>query len=306
MSRRRDAWATKLRAKMATPEPDRQSRFLDRLRQPEPLVAAELRPPPADLSSSDGMESWIDLHHALRRLGRRDTAVFLTDDAIGEREEENLRHLVTNLAGDVPKQRLVPFLTCKHPLAYCLRYAERAASQGIEALTVLGGDTTTGPARCLPHAFLLRQEIRRRVPGLALGGWTNPHRDAAEQVGYLMEEAFTGEFFLSQVVSHHSAGRVEAFVEAGRRRGLDLPGVFGVFYYRSSTPSTLAALSRFFPVPAEEVTREFERGDTAQEICVRSVRALRDAGARHVYISNLGHRRAPERLDRILEALGPD
>jgi hypothetical protein len=291
---------------MVTPEPERQSRFLDRLRQPEPLVAAELRPPPADLSSADGMESWIDLHHALRRLGRRDTAVFLTDDAIGEREEENLRHLVTNLAGDVPKQRLVPFLTCKHPLSYCLRYADRAASQGIEALVVLGGDTTAGPPRCLPHAFLLRQEIRRRVPGLTLGGWTNPHRDPAEQVRFLLDETFTGEFYLSQVVSHHSARRVEVFLRESRRRGLELPGVFGVFYYRSANPSTLSALSRFFPVPAEEVTREFERGDTAEEICARSIRALRAAGARHVYVSNLGHRRAPERLDGVLEALAAD
>lgn len=288
---------------MVTPESERQSRFLDRLRQSEPLVAAELRPPPANLSSSDGMESWIDLHHALRRLGSRDTAVFLTDDAIGEREEENLRHLVTNLAGDVPKERLVPFLTCKHSLSYCLRYADRAASQGIEALTVLGGDTRGGPPRCLPHAYRLRQEIRRRVPTLALGGWTNPHRDAVQQVEFLLDETFTGEFFLTQVVSHHNAGRVEALVRAGRERGLQLPGVFGVFYYRSANPSTLSALSRFFPVPVEEITREFERGDTPEEICVRSIHAVRDAGARHVYVSNLGHRRAPERLDRILEML---
>ncbi len=289
---------------MLTPELPRKSGFLDRLRRPDPLVAAELRPPPADLSSAEGMESWIDLHHALRRLGLRDTAVFLTDDATGRREEENLRHLVTNLAGDVSKERLVPFLTCKHTLDYCLRYAERAASQGIQALTVLGGDASGGPARCMPHAYLLRREIRRRVPGLTLGGWTNPHRDPREQVGYLLDESFTGEFFLSQVVSHHSVGRVEAFLAEASRRGLSMPGVFGVFFYRSARPETLASLARFFPVPAAEITSEFARGESPETICARSIRTLRAAGARHVYVSNLGHRRAPERLDRILAALG--
>jgi hypothetical protein len=250
------------------------------------------------------MESWIDLHHTLRRLARRDGAVFLTDNAIGDREEENLRHLVTNLAGELSKERLVPFLTCKHPLGYCLGYADRAASQGIEALTVLGGDATVGPPRCVPHAYMLRQEIRRRVPGLTLGGWINPHRNPVEQVGFLSDAAYTGEFFLSQVVSHHSAGRVRALLQEAARRGVRMPGVFGVFFYRSASVATLSALSRFFPVPAEELTREFARGDSPEEICARSVRALREAGARHVYISNLGHRKAPERLERILDALG--
>lgn len=284
----------------ATP---RQSDFLERLERPEPLVAVELRPPPADLPSPEGMESWIDLHHALRRLGRLDTAVFLTDDAVGEREEENLRHLVTNLAGDVPRDRLVPFLTCKHSLGYCLRYADRAASRGLEALIVLGGDPSAGPPRCVPHAYQLRERIRSRIPSLVLGGWANPHRPPAEQVGYLLDERFTGEFFLTQVVSHHSAGRVEAFLAEGRRRGVEAPGVFGVFYYRSANPSTLARLSRFFPVPAREVTREFADGATPEQVCARTIRALRDAGARHVYLSNLGHRQAPERLARILDAV---
>jgi len=249
------------------------------------------------------METWLDLHHALRRLGSRDTAVFLTDDAVGEREEENLRHLVTNLAGEVPRDRLVPFLTCKHSLGYCLRYADRAASRGLEALVVLGGDPEAGPPRCVPHAYQLRQRIRSRVPGLVLGGWANPHREPVEQVDYLLDGEFAGEFYLTQVVSHHTAGRVEAFMEEARRRGLELPGVFGVFYYRSATPSTLEKLSGFFPVPARELTREFERGATPETVCARSIRALRDAGARHVYISNLGHRLAPERLDGILEAV---
>ena len=40
--------------------------------------------------------------------------------------------------------RLVPFLTSKHSLDYCLMYADRASAHGFGALTVLGGDRTVG------------------------------------------------------------------------------------------------------------------------------------------------------------------
>ena len=55
----------------------------------------------------------------------------------------------------------------------------------------------------------------------------------------------------------------------------------------------------FFPVPAEEITREFERGDSAEEICARSIRALREMGVKRVYVSNLGYGRAASRMRRI-------
>jgi len=248
------------------------------------------------------MEAWIDMRHAVRRLAGRGRYVFLTDNAVGEGEEENLGHLEANLGGEVNFSRLVPFLTCKHPLDYCVLYAERAASRGFDALTVVGGDSTEDTPRCVPHAYLLREKLRRRVPGLALGGWVNPHRDPVEQVGYLAEE-FHGDYFLSQVVSHHDLGRVEAFLEEAARRGVTVPGAFGVFFYRSANPCTLSRLGEFFPVPAAEITAEFEAGATPEEVCARSIRALRASGARHVYLSNLGLRRAPARLERILARL---
>jgi hypothetical protein len=179
-------------------------------------------------------------------------------------------------------------------------YAARASSAGVEALTVLGGDQSVGPPRCLPHAHELRTLIRARVPGLGLGGWANPHRDAAEQVGFLTSETFHAEFFLTQVVSHHSAARVEALLEEMARRGVRTPGVFGVFCYRSANPATLRRLGEFFPVPAAELGREFAAGATPEEICARSIRELRRLGAAHVYVSNLGGRDAAARLDTIL------
>ncbi len=272
--------------------------LLERLAQPEPLLSVELRPPRQALDPAESMDAWIDLNRSVRRLVAKDAFVFWTDDAVGSREEENLQHLEANLAGEVDFDRLVPFLTCKHSLEYCHLYAARAHARGIEALTVVGGDPDVGPPRCVPHGYRLRAILRERVPALALGGWANPHRDAAEQVGFLTAENAHADYFLTQVVSHHSVGRVEAFVrEAEARSGIG--GVFGVFYYRSANPDTLERLGEFFPVPAAELTREFDGGAAPEEVCARSVRALREAGARHVYVSNLGTRRAAERLERV-------
>jgi hypothetical protein len=182
-------------------------------------------------------------------------------------------------------------------------HASRAASHGFEALTVLGGDHTAGPPRCVPHARELRSLIRQRVPSLDLGGWANPHRPAAEQVDYLLDERFEAEFYLTQVVSHHSIRAVEQFLQEARRRGVPHPGVFGVFLYRSANPNTLARLADFFPVPAAELTREFEAGLTPEEICAKTVRALREVGADKVYLSNLGFEQVDARYRRIVELL---
>jgi hypothetical protein len=278
--------------------------LLTALRSGSPTFGAELRPPLAELAAGEGMDAWIDTYHAVRRLTRQGTFVFLTDSAVGAAEEDNLRHLVANLGRDVPRERIVPFITAKHSLHYCLSYADRARQSGFPAVVVLGGDKSVGPPRCVEHAWELRAMIRRRDPALALGGWANPHGDADRQIDYLAADHFHGEFYLTQIVSHHEAASVDRFVTASARRGLDLPGVFGVFFYRSANPRTLEALRQFLPVPAEALTREFEEGATAEEICARTIRALAEAGARHFYISNLPIRRAPAVLASILEKAG--
>jgi hypothetical protein len=276
---------------------------LQRLREDRPLTAVELRPPRTGLSQAETMELWIDMYHSIQRLARRDTIMFLTDNAVGLSEEENLAHLTANLAGDVDPSRIIPFLTSKHSIEYCLMHAARTASNGFEALTVLGGDHTAGPPRCVPHARELRRLIRRRVPKLDLGGWANPHRPPAEQVDFLLDKRFEAEFYLTQVVSHHSIRSVEQFLAEARRRGVTYPGVFGVFLYRSANPATLARLGDFFPVPATELTKEFGAGLTPEEICARTVRALRDVGAGRVYLSNLGFQGVDARYRRIVDLL---
>jgi hypothetical protein len=268
------------------------------------VLSVELRPPRAELDADAGRDAWIDTYHSVRGLVRGQTFVFLTDSAVGAREEHNLRHLVINLGADVPRERVVPFLTTKHSLEFCLSYAERAWHEGFPSLVVLGGDRTIGPPRCVEHAWQLREAVREHVPELSLGGWANPHADVEAQVGYLADERFTGEFFLTQVVSHHDEPAVARFLHELDRRQIRTPGAFGVFYYRSARPATLAALRQFLPVPAEGLTREFGEGLTPEAVCARTITTLRRLGVRHVYVSNLPVGRARQTMERIRELIG--
>jgi hypothetical protein len=274
--------------------------LLGALRSGDPVVAAELRPPRAELAMTAGMDAWIDTYHAVRRLTREGTFVFLTDSAVGTLEEDNLRHLVINLGHDVPRSRVVPFLTTKHSVDYCFSYAERARQHGFPALVVLGGDRSVGIPRSVEHAWQLRRMLRERDPGLGLGGWANPYADPDRQVDFLASPDFHAEFFLTQVVSHHAIAPVARFVETAARRGLTLPGLFGVFFYRSANRATLEALKDFLPVPIEGLTKEFAEGATPEEVCARTIRSLMAAGVRHFYISNLPAMRAQTVFATIL------
>jgi len=278
--------------------------LLDALCTTSNVIAAELRPPRAELRAAEGIDAWIDTYHAVRRLTREDTFVFLTDSAVGAEEEDNIRHLVTNLGPDVSRERVVPFLTSKHSLEFCLAYAERARQHAFPALVVLGGDRNVGTPRCLEHAFQLRQAIRRAAPDLLLGGWANPYGDAEAQARLLAAPDFTAEFYLTQIVSHHRLDPVRRFLREVERARVQVPGLLGVFFYRSANARTLAMLSKFLPVPAEELTREFQETRDPVEVCARTVRAMLEAGARHFYISNLPLGRAHETLRAIVERAG--
>jgi hypothetical protein len=268
------------------------------------VIAAELRPPRAELGSMEGMDAWIDMYHAVRSLTRQDIRVFLTDSAVGTQEENNLRHLVTNLGSALARDRVVPFLTSKHSLEYCLTYAEHAWQQGFPSLVVLGGDKSVGRPRCVEHAWQLRREIHAHEPRLSLGGWANPQGSAPTQVDYLLDECFTAEYYLTQIVSHLNIEPVERFTSEARRRGVTVPGMFGVFYYRSANPRTLQVLREFLPVPVDKLIAEFESGATPVDVCARTIRAMLDIGVRHFYISNLPLGKASATLHAIMERVG--
>jgi hypothetical protein len=277
--------------------------LVEALRSGKQVIAAELRPPRAELETTASMDAWIDTYHAVRGLTRDGTFVFLTDSAVGMREEDNLRHLVINLGSDVPRSHVIPFLTCKHTAEFCLAYADRAGHHGFESLVVLGGDKHVGPSRCVEHAWQLREMIRARDEGLSLGGWANPHGTAATQVGHLLDGRVTAEFYLTQIVSHHEIEPVAQFMEIGARKGLNLHGLFGVFFYRSANPATLATLSRFLPVPAHALEKEFASGATPVDVAARTIRAMMNVGVRHFYVSNLPLGRAESTLTAILDAV---
>ena len=251
------------------------------------------------------MDAWIDTYHAVRSLTRQGMAVFLTDSAVGLQEENNLRHLVNNLGRDVPRDSVVPFLTSKHSLEFCLSYAEQAWQHGFPALVVLGGDRVLGRARCVEHAWQLRAEIKKREPRLTLGGWANPYAEPAGQIRYLADEHFNADFYLTQIVSHLDAAPVERFLGALRANGLEsVPAICGVFYYRSANAATLNQLKQFLPVPVDSLSAEFAAGATPVQICARTIRSMVDLGIRHFYISNLPLRRASATLNAILEQAG--
>jgi 5,10-methylenetetrahydrofolate reductase len=278
--------------------------FVDALGRDGLVIAAELRPPRAELGTAAGMDAWIDTYHAIRALTRRNLFVCLTDSAVGSQEEDNLRHLVTNLGESVDRTRILPFLTSKHTLEFCLAYAERARQHGFPALVVLGGDKSIGPPRCVEHAWQLREAIRREQPDLKLGGWANPHGIPAAQVGFLLDAHANADFYLTQIVSHHERAKVAAFLDEASRRRLALPGAFGVFFYRSANPRTLKMLNEFMPVPVDALTTEFASGTDAIEVCARTIRALVDEGARAIYVSNLPLRRTHATLAAILARAG--
>ena len=282
---------------------DSMSTLLDQLQDISPMISVELRPPRADLASVDCIDTWMAMHGTVRRLSSRQVPLFITDGAVGTEEEENLHHLVNNLDQELSRQLICPFLTTKHSLEYCHWFATRAVEAGCSALTILGGDKNIGAPRCVPHGYLLRQQLRTRFPDLALGGWANPHRGPERQVSYLAGDAFHADFYLTQLVSHHHMDAVDAFLAELDRRSVTIPGVWGVFFYRSANPRTLKRLSQFIEVPTEGIQADFAAGLKPAEVCARTINALLSRGITNIYISNLHPEHAPRQYKAILRAM---
>jgi hypothetical protein len=92
---------------------------------------------------------------------------------------------------------------------------------------------------------------------------------------------------------------VDHFLAEAARRGLEMPGLFGVFYYRSGSPKTLERLNRFIPVPIEGLHKEFDEGRSADDICALTLGALAERGVDKVYISNLQPLGAEQRVGAL-------
>jgi 5,10-methylenetetrahydrofolate reductase len=262
------------------------------------LLNVEMCPPRVDLPLEESLDAWIDSNRLMRKIASLGRFVFMTDGAIGRREEPNLRHVTINLGKEADRSRIIPILTTKHSLEYCLEFAGRAHSLGFSSLVVLGGDKSDNEPRCVEHAYELRGLIQKAVPGLTLGGWTSPH-GGGRQVEYMVDPEYSADFYLAQIVSHYQIRSVEEFSSEAARRGLTIPGIFGVFYYRSASPKTLGMLSQFFPVPVEGLKRDFAAGKSPDEICAASIHALLQLGVKNLYISNLPMPSAVETFTKI-------
>jgi hypothetical protein len=262
------------------------------------LLNVEMCPPRMDLPLEQSVDAWIDSNHLMRKIASLGRFVFMTDGAIGRREEPNLRHVTINLGKEADRGRIIPILTTKHSLEYCLEFAQRAYSLGFTSLVVLGGDKSDNEPRCVEHAYELRGLIRKSVPGMTLGGWTSPH-GGRRQVEYMLDPEYTADFYMAQIVSHYQVRAVDEFLNEVARLGMNIPGSFGVFYYRSANAKTLGMLSKFFPVPMEELKRDFGANQSPDEICALSIHALLQRGVKNVYISNLPMANAAAALGQV-------
>ena len=251
-----------------------------------------------DLPLEQSVDGWIESNQLMRKITSLGRFVFMTDGAIGRREEPNLRHVTINLGADADRSRIVPILTTKHSLEYCLEFAKRSYTLGFTSLVVLGGDKSDETPRCVEHAYELRRLIRQSVPGITLGGWASPH-GGRRQVEFMLDSEYSADFYLAQIVSHYQTRAIDEFLNEIQRLGVKIPGIFGVFYYRSANPKTFAMLSKFLPVPVEELNGDFAANVHPEEICARSVHALLQRGVKNVYVSNLPMATATQTFSRI-------
>jgi hypothetical protein len=262
------------------------------------LINVEMCPPRTDLPLEQSVEAWIDSNRLMRKTASLGRFVFMTDGAIGRREEPNLRHVTINLGPDADRSRIIPILTTKHSLEYCLEFAKRSYLLGFTSLVVLGGDQSDGTPRCVEHAYQLRRLIRESVPGITLGGWASPH-GGRRQVEFILDPEYSADFYMAQIVSHYHLPAIDEFLNEALRLVVKIPGIFGVFYYRSASSKTLDLLSQFFPVPSAELKRDFAAQIPPEDVCAHSIRALVQRGVKNIYISNLPMATATAKLARI-------
>ncbi len=100
----------------------------------------------------------------------------------------------------------------------------------------------------------------------------------------MLDADYSADFYLAQIVSHYQSDAIDRFMKETEHLGVKIPGIFGVFYYRSANAKTFDFLSNFLPVPAAGLQRDFAanvatRGNLrAQRTCIAAARC-----AKHLY-----------------------
>ena len=122
------------------------------------------------------------------------------------------------------------------------------------------------------------------------------------QVEFLQATEFTGEFYLTQIVSHHELEPVAQFMETARGEAESPGPVWRVLLPQRESGDTRDAQ----PVPACACARS-GKGVRLRRHAGRgrrgTIRAMMNVGVRHFYVSNLPLGRAESTLTAILEAV---
>src|SRR5437870_2113959 len=91
--------------------------LLNALRDPKQFsLHVEMCPPRVDLPLEQSVEAWIDSNRLMRKITSRGQLVFLTDGAIGRREEPNLRHLFFQAEDGIRRGHVTGVQTCALPI----------------------------------------------------------------------------------------------------------------------------------------------------------------------------------------------
>ena len=260
--------------------------LLSALRSGSSVFAAELRPPRAELATQRG-HGRVDRHVSRGPAAdaRRARTCSSPTAPSARRRKTTCGTWSLNLGNDVPRDRIVPFLTSKHPTRVppFIRRARapervqraRGARRRQERRRRRDASSTRGSSRKL---------LRDRDRTLALGGWANPHGDPDRQVDFL-----DGARFPRRVLPDadrqpsRPSSRWRASSRRRARRHLTLPGVFGVFYYRSANPRTLDALRAFLPVPTRGANEGIRRRRDRRR-CLRAYHSRSDRRRREAFL----------------------
>ena len=267
-----------------------------------PCVTVELRPPRAELESAEGIDAWIDTYHAIRSLARQHIARH--DHRQRRRRagrEQPAASRRQSRRAEWRSAHVVPFLTCKHSLEFCLGYADQATHHGFSSLVVLGGDKHARPAALRrPRVAAARSRFARGIPQLELGGWANPNARprSSRSTSCSIAEA-NADFYLTQIVSHHQArARSRVSRRGAPPRRHDAGGLRRVLLSQrqpadaGGAAAVPAGAGRGADAPSSPPARR------PIDVCARTIRTLLDLGARHFYISNLPLRRTGADAER--------
>ena len=191
--------------------------LVEQLKSGTPVIAAELRPPRAELETAASMDAWIDTYHAVRGL-TRGGHVRLPDRQRrrpeGRRQPPPPRHQSRHRRAALAR-RPVPDLQAHVGVLPRLRRS-RAAPR----LRVAGGPRRRQARRAaaLRRARLAaaRDDPRARAGAGARADGPIRTANAAAQVQHLLDDRVTAEFYLTQIVSHHSRPAVERFLAEAR------------------------------------------------------------------------------------------